>query len=153
MPTLTCPIRKVQVAPLPEEQVRVHLLNHMIQNLGFPPSAIVVEKGLSQMPHLELNGLRIPKRRADIVCFAGGVHTTSDYHPLLLIECKAVKLTPKMLNQVVGYNHFMKACFIALVNQDEIRTGWFDKAQGKYVFVPYLPSYKDLREAIPLPEK
>lgn len=145
---LTCPIRKTEVSSLPEEQVRDRLINHMIQNLGFPPSGLVIEKGLSQMPHLDLDGVKIPKRRADIVCFAKGIHPISDLFPLLLIECKAVKITANMVNQVAGYNHFLKAYFIALVNQDEIRTGWFNEEEGKYTFIPYLPSYEDLRNAL-----
>lgn len=143
---LYCPIRKFHVSSLPEERVRVQLLNQLIFSLGYPRSCIAVEKELAQMPHLRLVDQKFPQRRADLICFAKGIHPEHDLYPLLLIECKAVKLTPKMVNQVVGYNHFIKAYFIALVNQEEARTGWFDPIEGAYRFIPRVPSYTQLRD-------
>lgn len=144
MDRLLCPIRKVAVSPLPEERIRVHLLCDLIKMLGFPASCLAVEKELSQIPHLRSMGSKLPQRRADIICFAKGIHQSEELYPLLLIECKAVKLTPKMVTQVVGYNHYLKARYIALVNQDEIRTGWYDGESQSYRFVPYLPTYAQL---------
>lgn len=142
--SLTCPIRKAAVSALPEERIRVQLLCDLIDKLGFPASIIAVEKELSQIPHLRSLSKKLPQRRADILCFAKEIHPTEELYPLLLIECKAVKLTSKMVNQVVGYNHYLQAPYIALVNQDEIRTGWFDYEIEAYRFVPYLPTYAQL---------
>lgn len=146
--SLYCPIRKIWVAPLPEECIRQRLLAHMIENLGFPSAHIVVEKGLRQMPHLALGGQDIPTRRADIVCFSQGIHPKHALYPLLLVECKAVPLTNKVLNQVAGYNHFLQAHFIAVMNENEIRTGWFDRQQGAYSFINELPDYQTLRKKV-----
>lgn len=142
--TLYCPIRQIWVTALPEEQIRHRLLTHMIQNLAFPRAQLVVEKGLRQMPHLSLGNQKIPTRRADIICFSRGIHPHHALYPLLLVECKAVPLTSKVLNQVAGYNHFLQAYFIAVMNEHEIRTGWFDKKKGAYSFINYLPNYNDL---------
>lgn len=139
-----CPVRRQWVAALPEERVRQHLLKHLITQLGFPPSLIVLEMALQQMPHLSPSQAQIPERRADIVCFAKEIHPHHDLYPLLLVECKAVKLTPKTLNQVTGYNHFLKACFIAAVNQNEVKFGWFDPKQQGYVYSDHIPAYKQL---------
>jgi hypothetical protein len=144
MNPLICPIRKAAVSTLPEECVRVQLLYDLIQKLGFPQSHITVETELSQVPHLREKAHELPLRRADILCFAKGIHPTESLYPLLVIECKSVKLTQKMVNQVVGYNHYLQAHYIALVNAEEIRTGWIDKATGLYHFVPYLPTYEQL---------
>lgn len=147
--TLFCPIRKERVSALPEECVRQRVLLHMINERGFPASLIAVEKSLRQLPHLVMADLRqVPDRRADIICFAKNLKGCGDLYPLLTIECKAIKLSPRVISQVVGYNHFVQACFIAIVNQSEIRTGWYDKLQESYVFVDYLPSYHDLLSAI-----
>lgn len=146
--TIRCAIRKVQVKADPEEMVRQKLLDHMIDSLGYPVGHIAVEKELRQMPHLQLTGQKIPDRRADIICFGKGIHPEYDLYPLLLIECKAVKLTPKVINQVTGYNHFIGAYFIAVSNQDEMRTGWYDAKQRCYQFVPFLPPYQELLKAI-----
>jgi hypothetical protein len=144
MSPLICPIRKVAVSSLPEERIRVQLLCDLINKLGYPASHIAVEKELSQVPHLQGAGHRLPLRRTDIVCFAKGIHPTEALYPLLVIECKAVKLTGKMVNQVIGYNHYLQARYIALVNATEVRTGWKDPASGEYHFVPYLPTYDQL---------
>lgn len=142
--SIYCSIRKMWVAALPEEIIRQRLITHMIQNLSFPSSSLAVEKGLKQMPHLTLLPGDIPDRRADLVCFAKGIHPDHSLYPLLLIECKAVPLNSKVMHQVMGYNHFLKAHFIAAANENEIRLGWLDKTFQTYQFIPYLPSYTDL---------
>lgn len=147
--TLFCPIRKEYVAALPEEQVRQRVLEHMIHDRGFPASLIAVEKSLRQLPHLTVaDTLQIPDRRADIICFANGLQNFKGLYPLVTIECKAVKLTSRVISQVVGYNHFVRACFVVIVNQHELRTGWFDTTKNAYEFIDYLPSYSDLLKSI-----
>lgn len=144
LPRLTCPVRKATVPALPEERVRVQLLCDLVEKLEFPASSIAVEKELSQIPHLRSLVDTLPTRRIDILCFAKNIHPTEEFFPLLVIECKAVKLTSKMVRQVVGYNHYLKAPYIALVNQEEIRFGWFDGSVGTYRFISHLPTYSQL---------
>jgi hypothetical protein len=143
-----CLIRKIWVAALPEELVRQRLLSHMIHTLGFPPSYLVLEKELRQMPHLTLNDYKIPDRRADLICFGKEIHPQHSLYPLLLVECKAVHLTSKVINQVVGYNYFIKAHFVAIANSQEIKTGWYDKEKKEHVFINTLPSYEGLLNTI-----
>lgn len=139
-----CQIRKIPVVELPEERVRQRLLKKMTEELHFPTSHIVIEKNLRQMPHIEHSGIEVPDRRADIVCFAKEIHPLHPLYPLLLIECKAVPLTEKVLTQVTGYNHYMRAYYVAIVNEEEIRTGWYDFKIKGYRFINYLPSYQKL---------
>jgi hypothetical protein len=142
-----CPIRKAWVTALPEEKVRQRILSHMIKEKGFPSALIAVEQHLRYLPHLShLDLSQVPNRRADIVCFAKGLKAT--LHPLLIVECKAIKLVPSVMNQVVGYNHFVQSYFIAIVNHEEIRTGWYDVAKKDYAFVNFLPSYSDLMQSV-----
>lgn len=140
-----CPIRKLWVKATPEEIVRQNLLQQMIEALDYPFSYIAVEKELSQMPHVSTK--EIPLRRADILCYGKDIHPHYSLYPLLLVECKAVKLTPKFINQVTGYNHFIQAYFVAVANQHEVQTGWYDPSQKKYIFTPYLPSFKQLTQS------
>lgn len=139
-----CPIRKMWVSALPEELIRQRLITLMTQTLGFPTAGLVIEKGLRQMPHLALSHKEIPDRRADIVCFAKGIHPEHALYPLLLIECKAVPLTSKVMHQVMGYNHYLGAYFIAVANEHEVQVGWHDQASQAYRFVAHLPHYTDL---------
>jgi Type I restriction enzyme R protein N terminus (HSDR_N) len=104
----------------------------------------VIEKGLAQMPHLALAPQKLPERRADLVFFAKGIHHLHDLYPLLLVECKAVKLTPKVINQVTSYNHYLQAYFVAVVNQEKVLTGWYDPSERRYRFVEGLPPYSEL---------
>lgn len=139
---LFCSIRKTWVPATPEEYVRQEILLHLVQ-LGFPSSCIAVEKELQSMPHIASNGGRLPDRRLDILCYAKR-EDNEGLHPLLLIECKAVPISAKELRQVIGYNHLLKASFIALVNQTEKKLGWFDPHLSDYKFVNYFPTYAEL---------
>lgn len=139
-----CSLRHEWVANLPEENVRQKLIQRLTQELGYPLNCFAVEKSLHQMPHLALNQTPLPTRRADLVCFSKGIHSQFDLFPLLLIECKAVRLVPKVLHQAIGYNYYVKAPFLAVVNQFEERLGWYDKNSQEYVFISHLLSYEEL---------
>lgn len=148
MTDIYCPVRKSRCKALPEEKVRIGLINHMINTLGFPEYSLLVEKDLKGLPHLAPE-VRVPDRRADILCFAKGIHPTIDLFPLLMVECKAVKITDKVIAQVVGYNHYVQAYFVCVANQHNIHVGWRNK-EGTYDFMPYLPTFIDLKNSIVL---
>lgn len=135
--TLFCPIRNSWVAAQPEEKVRQELLQRMLGPFGYPKALIAVEKELSQLVQTGF----FPKRRADILCFG---NIQGQLLPLLLIECKAIPLTDKVVNQVVGYNSHVKARYIAVANQTAVKTGWYDPLKRRYVFVERLPLYEEL---------
>lgn len=146
--TVFCPIRKAHVAAQPEELIRQHLILHMTNELGYSAASLVVEKGLRQMPHLALIDHKAPARRADLLYFAANIHPQFALYPLLLIECKAVKLTSTVIRQVTGYNHYVKSYFIAIANGEEVRTGWYDVNEKAYKFVDRLPSFQELLSSI-----
>lgn len=139
--------RKIWVTATPEEKVRQRLLQRMVVDLRYPKELLVVEKELGQLPHLEAEK-KLPDRRADILCFAKNIHIHYALYPLLLIECKEGKIDSQAIDQVVGYNHFVKAFFLAVANPDGIQLGYYDKNAGAYRFIPYLPSYVELLNAI-----
>lgn len=141
---LFCCIRHNWVAALPEEIVRQQLIQRMTQELGYPLSGFALEKSLQQMPHLALSSSKMPARRADLVFFAKGIHPQYDLYPLLLIECKAIPLAQKVLRQVIGYNFYVQAPFLAVANQTEVRLGWYEKQSEEYLFVPDLLPYGQL---------
>jgi hypothetical protein len=133
------PLRKIWVEALPEEIVRQNVLSHMIQDLGFPPSLIMVEKGLMQLPG---RNVKVPQiRRMDILCYA----SLDELFPLLLVECKAEEMTEKALQQAAGYNQIVKARFLAVASKGKIKTFWQEQQILKSV--DFLPSYKELLQA------
>lgn len=129
------PIRKKWVGATPEEFVRQKVLDFLTGALGYPSHGIVVEKNLSELPHLQ--GEEVPLRRMDILCYE-----TKSIRPLLLIECKKDPLQDKMLAQVMGYNAFVKAPLVCLANDKEFLLGWEDPKRA--MVFDQLPSYGKL---------
>jgi hypothetical protein len=138
--SLFCPIRKTWVAALPEEKVRQGLILKMTQRFGYPLGSLVLEKNLNQLPHLHAHA-SLPKRRADLIVLVKDLHPHYPFYPLLLIECKAVPLTHKALRQMIGYNQFVGAPFIAAVNQTQTYFGWYQAEKQDFAFqndfIPY----------------
>lgn len=146
--TLYCPLRKIQVASLPEEKIRQALIHEMTLHLGYPLGSLAIEKSLSQLPHIlsKYPFHTFPKRRADLIVFAKDLHPQHPIYPLLLIECKAVPLTDKVLRQIIGYNQYVGAYFIAAVNQTKTIFGWYDSQSQDFSFQEGLPTYTALLE-------
>ena len=126
------PIRKLWVAATPEEIVRQTWILRMIEQSQFPRSLLAVEKQLSSLPYLEGE---VPDRRIDLLSF---MKVEDDFKPLLLMECKASALTQEALSQVIAYNHYVKAPYVAIVNLEEIML----YSKGK--IWTFLPSFKEL---------
>jgi Type I restriction enzyme R protein N terminus (HSDR_N) len=141
--SLFCPLRKVWVAALPEEKVRQALIHEMTYQLGYPMSSLALEKGLSRLPHV-LPKSPLPRRRADLIVFAKDLHPQYVFYPLLLVECKSVALTNKVLRQLIGYNQFVRAYFIAAVNQTQRYLGYFHHEYQDFIFHEGLLTYQDL---------
>ncbi len=138
-----CFIRKIWVQATPEELVRQRLLRMMTEQGGYPEGTLAVELGLAALPHLsQQQGL--PQRRADILVFGPIGAVSGELRPLLLVECKAVPLRPSVMQQIVGYNRYVGAPFIALANQDFLRVGAYDPDTGDYRFVEGLIPYAQL---------
>lgn len=96
-------IRKKYVILTPEEWVRQHFLNYLINHLGYPKSLIKVESGLS------VNKM---DKRTDILVY------NKDVKPFLLVECKAahVELDNKVFDQLSVYNCILKAPYLVITN-------------------------------------
>ncbi len=129
----------IEKKSLPEEKIRLQLIEFMKNELFYPKEMISVERSLSSFPHLR--GMKVPNRRFDIAVF-GGKETC----PLLVVECKAINITEKAVDQVIGYNHFVKAPFLALANGKEVKT--LVKSGNEYTEIKGLPVYQVLLEAL-----
>lgn len=143
-----CIQRKEWVKGSPEERIRQHWISYLIHEWGFPQNLLAVEKSLSQFPHLMHSKEKLPFRRADIIAFAKGIHPSYELYPLLLIECKAVKLNATSARQAIGYNYYLRAPFIAIVNQQECWLGWHEKTNEQYTFIKEMLSYEELLKRI-----
>lgn len=99
-------LRKKWVLLTPEEWVRQHLFQLLIQHCQYPASLIAMEK---QIPAGAV------QQRYDLV-----VHR-SDGSPWMLIECKEpnVPLNEKVFSQVIRYQLHLQAAFLVITNGKE----------------------------------
>lgn len=107
---------------------------HMIGPLGYPKGLLSVEKGIDTVSLGEKS-----QRRLDILVFTPG---GDGLVPLLILECKAESLGPSAEKQVLGYNYFIQAPFVAIASKHGAKTFWQESGQLKSV--PFLPSYEQL---------
>ena len=115
----------------PEELVRQNYIKKLLRQ-GFNPHLIIVEKKISQLPHLINEDKRFfPNRRIDILCYRldGAI-----LRPHLLVECKAVKLNDSMRRQLMGYNYYIKAPLISLVSVEEEYVASYYKASFSWLW-------------------
>ena len=143
-------IRKKWVAATPEEFVRQNLLKKMIYELSYPRELLAIERALSEMPHLsQLHVCSVPSRRLDIVCFCKGVKPSFALYPLIIIECKEDPSESKAaLEQVLGYNHYVQAYFVAIATSQEVQV-WYQSASSKqYECLHHMPSFHELMQSV-----
>lgn len=133
------PIRELWVAATPEEKVRQALLLDMVQRLSYPKALLSVEVALATVGKGSP-----PARRLDIVSFG---RRGASLAPLLIVECKeSASLEEKAWQQVLGYNHFVGAPFLAVAHPEGVRIG-YSSPQG-LCFLSGLPSYSQLLLAV-----
>ena len=122
------PIRRKYVVLTPEEWVRQHFINYLIQHLGYPRSLIKVESGLSVHKMI---------RRSDLLVYD---RTGS---PHMLVECKAphVKIDQKVFDQVSAYNTHYQAGLLVVTNGINHYCCSIDPLEKKYHFVPEIPAF------------
>jgi hypothetical protein len=96
-------VRRKWLALTPEEWVRQHVLNFLVNVKKYPASVISVEK------ELVLNDL---KKRYDIVIYDRGLK------PYIIVECKApyIALNRSVLDQALRYNLILKAPLLMISN-------------------------------------
>lgn len=96
-------IRKKYVVLTPEEWVRQHFVQHLIQNLHYPKALFRIESGLTYNSR---------QKRSDILI------RDREEKPWMLVECKsdAIKLTQKAFNQIAVYNMTIGATYLAVTN-------------------------------------
>ena len=121
-------IRKKFVVLQPEEWVRQHCVQYLIQEKNYPISLINVEKVIL------INGL---KKRYDIVVF------NPDGSITLVVECKApkVNISQSSFDQIARYNLTLKALHLMVTNGLNHYFCTMNHDLGNYEFLETLPNY------------
>jgi hypothetical protein len=118
-------IRRKWVALTPEEWVRQHFIQYLLQEKGFPSALVAVEKSI------RLGELT---RRFDIVIY------NHDHQPFLLVECKEmnVPLTPAVLEQALRYNIPLQVPYLVITNGVQCRA--FGLGEGRLLELTQVPA-------------
>jgi hypothetical protein len=121
-------IRKKMVSLTPEEWVRQHTIQFLVNHLAVPASLISVEGGL------KFNKLN---KRTDIVVY------NNKLNPMLVVECKApsVKITQSVFDQAARYNFTLKSNYLMVSNGLNHFYCEINSDEGTYTFIENLPSY------------
>ncbi|MFM2213062.1 MAG: hypothetical protein RL427_325 [Bacteroidota bacterium] len=121
-------IRKKFIQLTPEEWVRQHTIQYVIQEKNYPKSYLNVEK------LIKLNDLH---KRYDIVVFQ------PDGSIFLLVECKApeVKITQDTFDQIARYNLELKAQYLMVTNGLNHYFCRMDFEREAYEFLKELPDF------------
>ncbi len=122
-------IRKKFVVLTPEEWVRIHVVQYLIQEKNYPKSLINVEKVI------KLNGLT---KRYDVVVFQ------PDGSILLAVECKQpnVAITQSVFDQIARYNLTLKANYLMVTNGLNHYFCQMDFENEKYIFLNEMINFK-----------
>ena len=121
-------IRKKFIILTPEEWVRQHIVQFLLQEKKYPKSYINVEK------LIKVNDLN---KRYDIVVFKPNGEL------FLLIECKSpdVKITQETFDQIARYNLKLNAQFLMLTNGLNHYFCQMDFEKETYIFLEELPFF------------
>ena len=124
-------LRKKFIILTPEEWVRQHFVNYLINHKGFPESLMANEIGIT------LNGTR---RRCDTVAF--------DKHgsPMVIVEYKAssIVISQSTFDQIVRYNMVLHARYLIVSNGMNHYCCRIDYDNMSYDFLKEVPDYADL---------
>ncbi len=123
------PIRKAYFLLTPEEWVRQHVINFLVEEKKYPAGLIEVEKQIA---------LFNTTKRVDVLV------RDKTLKPLVLIECKAVDVALKQneINQLARYQITLQAPYCMLTNG--INHVVMKLEQEKVSFLQELPSYLDI---------
>ena len=124
-------IRKKNIVITPEEWVRQHFVQYLINQKNYPKTLIKLEGG-----H-KLHGMA---KRSDIVVY------NSTGEKILLVECKAPSVTidQKTFDQVARYNMVHKVKLLAVTNGLQHYYCRIDFENRDYQFIEELPAYRDI---------
>jgi len=127
-------IRRRFVLLTPEEWVRQHVINFLVQAKNFPLSLISIEKGFS---------LNRRKQRYDLLIY------NRKGHPLMIVECKApgVEINQQVFDQAGRYNNIYKADYMLSTNVRKHYCCQVNQSTQQYRFLHEIPEFSNIHVA------
>ena len=121
-------LRRCYVTLTPEEWVRQHFVNMLIEHKGYPATLTANEVSIT------LNGMM---RRCDTVVY------DKNLRPIAIVEYKAptVKIDEKVFAQIARYNLVLKVNFLIVSNGLQHFCCKMDYEKNSYSFLREIPAY------------
>ena len=121
-----CIVRKKWVVLTPEEWVRQHFLNLLINHLDYPQGLMRLEQTHQYFKNSKRSDIVVLDRESDI---------------FLIVECKAasIAIDGKVVRQVSEYNKVLKSKYIAVTNG--LSNFIWESNGEKYVQLSSFPRY------------
>lgn len=128
--------RRRYVSLTPEEWVRQHFIQFLIQDKNYPSAYLAIEK------ELKMNGMR---KRCDAILY------NERAEPIIIIEIKAahVPITQATFDQVAVYNTSLQVVYLMVSNGLQHYCCKIDSKNAQYLFLPEIPSYPFFLENTP----
>ncbi len=125
-------LRKRYVALTPEEWVRQHFVEYLIEAKQFPAALMANEVSLTQ------NGI---KRRCDTLV------ADREGKPLVIVEYKSpeIEITQQVFDQIVRYNMVLHARYLMVSNGMTHYCCQIDYENNAYNFLSEIPCYEELQ--------
>lgn len=127
---------------LTEERIRQDLIDRLVLKWNFPSRLLIKERAIHQLPHFHQEGLKegLPKdRRIDLLAY----HWQKErLMPLVLFECKYAKPDKKAFQQLVGYNHWIQAPYLAWVSLEH--EGLYRISKEGLIYLGAFQPFEDL---------
>ena len=124
-------LRKQFTKLTPEEYVRQHFINYLIEHKNYPEALMANEVAI------EVGNL---KKRCDTVLYDRFMN------PILVVEYKSptVKITQETFDQIVRYNTTLRVPWLIVSNGLQHFCCKINYENGNYLFHPEIPNYQDL---------
>ena len=121
-------LRRCYVALTPEEWVRQHFVNMLIEHKGYPATLTANEVSIT------LNGMM---RRCDTVVY------DKNLRPIAIVDYKAptVKIDEKVFAQIARYNLVLKVDYLIVSNGLQHFCCKMDYEKNSYSFLREIPAY------------
>ena len=127
--TLYDPLRHIEVAATPEEQVRQWFINELLGSFRVPAHMMMSETGFK---------FGEKQYRADILVY------DRSGAPALVVECKRpdVELTGEVARQAMMYNAVLSVRYIILTNGNHTQV--YKKEGTRFAPCDHVPSYTEI---------
>ncbi|GAB4236686.1 MAG: type I restriction enzyme HsdR N-terminal domain-containing protein [Ekhidna sp.] len=121
-----CMVRKKWVVLTPEEWVRQHFINLLVNHLGYPKGMMKLEHSMTYFKNLKRSDITVMDKDSGI---------------FMLVECKAatVPIDQKTVNQIGEYNKVLNARYLVVTNG--LRHFLWEKEDQVFVQIQNFPSF------------